>query len=130
MTIATRKILLAEDNLLMSKVSAAALRRSGLEVVLAMDGEEALEKARSESPDLILLDVIMPKLQGFEVLTRLRADPRTTTIPVVMLTNLAQMEDVNEALRAGAMAYFIKSELKGNQLAERVLEILDAEQQR
>ncbi len=119
-----RKILLAEDNVLLSKVSAAALRRSGFEVILAADGEEALDKARSESPDVILLDVIMPKLQGFEVLSALRADPAMAGIPVVMLSNLGQAEDVEEALRAGAVAYFIKSELKGNQLVERLTEVL------
>jgi CheY-like chemotaxis protein len=121
-----RKILLAEDNVLLSKVSAAALRRSGFEVVLAADGEEALDKARSESPDVILLDVIMPKLQGFEVLAALRADPSMAGIPVVMLSNLGQAEDVEEALRAGAVAYFIKSELKGNQLVERLTQVLQS----
>ena len=121
-----RKILLAEDNVLLSKVSAAALRRSGFEVVLAADGEEALDKAKSESPDVILLDVIMPKLQGIEVLSALRADPAMADIPVVMLSNLGQAEDVEEALRAGAVAYFIKSELKGNQLVERLTEVLQS----
>lgn len=126
MTTRVRKILLAEDNPLLSKVSTSALRRGGYDVVLAVDGEDALEKAESEQPDLILLDVIMPKLQGFEVLAELRANPATAAIPVVMLSNLGQAEDVQEALRAGAVAYFIKSELKGNQLAERVAEVLDA----
>jgi CheY-like chemotaxis protein len=120
-----KKILLAEDNVLLSKVSMAALRRTGLNVVLAVDGEEALLKARAEAPDLILLDVIMPKMQGFEVLERLRADPATASIPVAMLSNLGQAEDVQQALKAGAQAYFIKSELKGNQLAERVTEMLE-----
>jgi CheY-like chemotaxis protein len=120
-----KKVLLAEDNVLLSKVSMAALRRTGLNVVLAVDGEEALLKARAEAPDLILLDVIMPKMQGFEVLERLRADPATASIPVAMLSNLGQAEDVQQALKAGAQAYFIKSELKGNQLAERVTEMLE-----
>lgn len=120
-----KKVLLAEDNVLLSKVSMAALRRTGLNVVLAIDGEEALLKARAEAPDLILLDVIMPKMQGFEVLERLRADPATASIPVAMLSNLGQAEDVQQALKAGAQAYFIKSELKGNQLAERVTEMLE-----
>jgi CheY-like chemotaxis protein len=126
LTATPRRILLAEDNLLLSKVSAAALRRGGFEVVLAMDGEEALVKARSEPVDLILLDVIMPRLQGFEVLAELQTDPATASIPVVMLSNLGQAEDVQKALASGALAYFVKSELKGNQLAERVTEILES----
>jgi CheY-like chemotaxis protein len=113
------KILLAEDDRLLGKASSAALRRRGFEVVIAADGEEALELARRDLPDLILLDVIMPKLQGFEVLVRLKADPATAQIPVVMLSNLAQPADVDEALRAGALDYWIKADLRGDQLAAK-----------
>jgi CheY-like chemotaxis protein len=114
------KILLAEDDRLLGKAASAALRRHGFEVVVAGDGEEALEQARKSPFDLILLDVIMPRLQGFEVLTQLKADPATRSIPVVMLSNLAQPSDVDEALGAGAIAYWIKAELRGDQLAAKV----------
>jgi CheY-like chemotaxis protein len=119
------KILLAEDDRLLSKASSAALRRRGFAVVTAADGEEAIEMARKEAPDLILLDVIMPKLQGFEVLMRLKADPATSSIPVVMLSNLAQPADVDEALRAGAVDYWIKADLRGDQLAAKAASALE-----
>ncbi len=123
------KILLAEDDRLLSKASSAALRRRGFEVVTAADGEEALELARRECPDLILLDVIMPKLQGFEVLARLKADPATGAIPVVMLSNLAQPADVDEALKAGAIDYWIKADLRGDQLAAKAASALEGHRQ-
>lgn len=120
------KILLAEDDRLLSKAASAALRRRGLEVFTAADGEEAVEVARRETPDLILLDVIMPKLQGFEVLAQLKADPATANIPVVMLSNLAQQADVDEALRAGAIDYWIKADLRADQLAAKTASALEA----
>ncbi len=119
------KILLAEDDRLLSKAASAALRRRGFEVVTAADGEEAIEMARREVPDLILLDVIMPKLQGFEVLAQLKADPATGAIPIVMLSNLAQQADVDEALRAGAIDYWIKADLRGDQLAAKAASALE-----
>jgi CheY-like chemotaxis protein len=125
----TPRILLAEDDRLLGKAASAALRRRGFDVLLAADGEEALSEARRTQPDLILLDVIMPKLQGFEVLTQLKADPATAAIPVVMLSNLAQPADVDEALRAGAIAYWIKADLRGDELAAKVAAALASGQE-
>jgi DNA-binding response OmpR family regulator len=125
MNTATTRILLAEDDRLLSKAASAALRRRGFEVLQAADGEETLDQARRERPDLILLDVIMPKLQGFEVLTQLKADPQVAAIPVVMLSNLGQQSDVDEALRAGAADYWIKADLRGDQLAAKVAALLE-----
>jgi CheY-like chemotaxis protein len=126
MSAGVSKILLAEDDRLLSKAASAALRRRGFEVLTAADGEEALEMARRDGPDLILLDVIMPKLQGFEVLAHLKSDPATSAIPVVMLSNLAQPADVDEALRAGAVDYWIKADLRGDQLAAKAASALEA----
>jgi CheY-like chemotaxis protein len=116
---------LAEDDRLLALTSSAALRRRGFEVQIATDGEAALAMAKSERPDLILLDVIMPKLQGFDVLKQLKSDPDTTAIPVIMLTGLRQSADMEEAQRAGAAAYFVKSELRGDQLAAKVAEAFE-----
>jgi CheY-like chemotaxis protein len=127
MTSVTRRILLAEDDRLLTKVASAALRRHGFDVIAAVNGEDALEKAGLESPDLILLDVIMPKLDGFEVLARLKQNPTTAKIPVIMLSNLGQPRDVDEALQAGAAAYCIKSDLRGDDLPLKVGAVLDAQ---
>jgi CheY-like chemotaxis protein len=121
-----RRILLAEDDRFLRKAAEAALRQHGCSVVIAVDGEDALHRARTERPDLILLDLIMPKLQGFEVLRALKADSATATIPVVVLSNLGQDADVQEALALGAAAYFVKANLSLHDLATRIDETLGA----
>jgi len=118
------RILLAEDDRFLRKAAEASLRRSGYEVVPAADGEEALRLARSESPHLILLDLIMPKLQGFEVLKALKADPATAAIPVIVLSNLSQDRDVQQAIEGGAASYFVKANLSLQELVRKVEETL------
>jgi len=100
------------------------LGKKGYEVVVAVDGEEALVKVREHKPDLILLDVMMPKLDGFEVLTRLKDDPATRDIPVIMLSNLSEASEIKKAADRGARAYLVKSSLRPEQLAEKVAETL------
>jgi CheY-like chemotaxis protein len=105
------RILLAEDDRFLRKAAAATLRRQGFEVCSAADGEEALYLAQIVLPDLILLDLIMPKLHGFEVLRRLKQNPATANIPVIVLSNLGQESDIQQALESGASAYYIKANL-------------------
>ncbi|MBI2528293.1 MAG: response regulator [Candidatus Rokubacteria bacterium] len=115
-----RTILLVEDDRFLRKAAEAALRQAGFAVVTAADGEQALSVARAEAPDLILLDVIMPKLQGFEVLAALKHDARTAPIPVLMLSNLGQEQDVRRAMDGGAADYLIKANLSLQALVKRV----------
>lgn len=119
-----RRILLAEDDRFLRKAAATALKRQGFAVLEAVEGEEALRVARAEAPDLILLDLIMPKLQGFEVLRALKADPATAATPVLILSNLGQDSDVKQAMEAGAAGYFVKVNLSLQDLMKRVVEIL------
>lgn len=119
-----RRILLVEDNRFLRKAAEATLRRHGFDVLTAQDGEEALRLARAEAPDLVLLDMIMPKLQGFEVLRMLKQDPATRPIPVIVLSNLGQESDVKQALEAGAVAYLVKASLTLEELVKRVEEVL------
>ena len=79
--------------------------------------------ARAETPDIVLLDLIMPKLQGFEVLRALKADPATASIPVIILSNLGQESDVKQAMEAGAVGYFVKANLSLQDLVKRVGEV-------
>ena len=118
-----RRVLLAEDDRFLRKAAETALRRHGFAVIAAVDGEEALRLARAEAPDLILLDLIMPKMQGFEVLRALKEDPATAAIPVVILSNLGQDSDVKQALEAGAAGYFVKANLSLQDLVKRVGEL-------
>jgi len=94
------------------------------QVDIARDGQEGLDKARSGKPTLILLDIMMPKLNGLQVLERLKSDPELKDIPVIVLTNLAGNNDVQTALTLGAVRYIIKSENRPKQVEEIVRGIL------
>jgi DNA-binding response OmpR family regulator len=118
------RVLLAEDDRFLRKAAETALKRQGFTVLPAVDGEEALRMARSEAPDIVLLDLIMPKLQGFEVLRALKADPATASTPVIILSNLGQESDVKQALEAGAAGYFVKANLSLHDLVKRVGEVV------
>ena len=115
-----RRVLLAEDDRFLRRAAEARLRRHGLEVLTAADGEEALRLARADPLDLILLDVVMPKLQGFEVLKALKQDEATAHIPVIVLSNLGQERDVAQAKALGALAFLVKAHLSLQDLVDRV----------
>jgi DNA-binding response OmpR family regulator len=115
-----RRVLLAEDDRFLRRAAEARLRRHGLEVLTAADGEEALRVARAEPLDLILLDVVMPKLEGFEVLKLLKEDEATARIPVIILSNLGQDRDVAQAKALGAIAFLVKAHLSLQDLVDRV----------
>lgn len=121
---APRRVLLAEDDRFLRKAAEAMLTREGFAVLTASDGEEALAVARGQRPDLILLDLIMPKRHGFEVLKGLKEDPATAAIPVIVLSNLGQEGDVERAMAAGAAAYFIKANVSLRGLVQKVIEAL------
>jgi CheY-like chemotaxis protein len=121
------RILLAEDDRFLRKAAEATLRQRGFTVLTAGDGEEALRQARAEGPDLILLDLIMPKLQGFEVLRALKEDPATAHIPIIVLSNLGQATDVQRTMESGAAAYFVKANLSLQDLVKRVEQLLAGE---
>lgn len=121
-----RRILLVEDDRFLRKAAEAALRRHGFTVLTASDGEEGLRIAQAEKPDLVLLDLIMPGLQGFEVLKLLKAEAATSSIPVIVLSNLGQDSDVQGALAAGAVDYLIKANLQLDKLIDRVKALFEA----
>ena len=122
----TRLILLAEDDRFLRKAADTALRRHGFSVVTATNGEEALEALRTMKPDLILLDLIMPKVQGFEVLRSVKENPATAHIPVIVLSNLGQEGDVKRAMESGATAYFVKANLTLEDMVTQVESVLAA----
>ena len=104
----TKKILIADDEQNIVISIEFLLRREGFEVVVAGDGEEALAKARAERPDLILLDVMMPKMNGFDVCQALRADPELAAMRILMLTAKGRETEVSKGLGLGADAYMTK----------------------
>ena len=118
------KVLLIEDDKFLRKAAEATLQRHGFGVLTATNGEEGLKLAQSDAPDLILLDLIMPKMNGFEVLRRLKGEPATSRIPVVVLSNLGQQNDSVMARELGALDYWIKSNVGLEELAGRVKTVL------
>ena len=114
------KVVVADDDRMFRKAAETTLRRQGYSVATASDGEEALQLIRSEQPDIIVLDLIMPKLQGFDVLQILKQDTLTSDIPVIVLSSLTQEQDKQEALDLGAVAYFNKSTLSLGELVNQV----------
>jgi len=114
------KVVVADDDRMFRKAAETTLRRQGYTVATASDGEEALQLIRSERPDIIVLDLIMPKLQGFDVLRILKQDTLTSAIPVIVLSSLTQEQDKQEALDLGAVAYFNKAAFSLGELVKQV----------
>jgi len=102
-------ILLAEDDEFLQRMYSIKIEASGFSVVLASDGEEAIKKAKETNPDLALVDILMPKKDGFDVLKELRADPKFKNLPIIVLTNLSETEDIKRAKELGSNEYIIKS---------------------
>lgn len=119
-------LLIVEDDPLMSRLYQKIFTFEKYTVDSAADGVEGLEKARTVKPMLILLDVMMPKMNGLQVLDKLKADPDTKGIPVVVLTNLASEKDAETALLKGAVKYIVKSEHEPKEIVAMVKEILAA----
>lgn len=117
------KILIADDNMQNCELLEAYLADEPYEIVMAYDGQETLAKVREWQPDLILLDIMMPKLSGYEVCQRLRKDPATKNIPIVMVTALNEMGDIEKAVQAGADDFLTKP-INRLELAVRVRSLL------
>lgn len=120
----TKKILLVEDDNDLQETMAEYLSAEGFNVLGAVDGQQGLEMAKSEVPDAILLDVILPKMNGFDVLEMVKSNEKTKNIPVILLTNLESMEDIQKAFEKGAVAYLVKSDFKLEDVVKKIKEIL------
>lgn len=115
-----QKIVLIEDDEILAKVLQTELADAGFEVLQAFDGEEGLELVRAKLPDLVLLDLVLPKKHGFEVLEELKKTPDTKGIPVIILTLLGEDEDIKKGLRLGANDYLVKSSHAVAEIVEKV----------
>lgn len=112
------KIIIADDDPFLIKIYSTKLSQEGHDVIPCNDGQEALEKITSESPDLVLLDVMLPRLNGLDVLASMQEEKKTKNIPVVFLSNLAQDEEQEAAKKNGAAAYLIKARYTPSQVIE------------
>ena len=121
------RVLVVEDDRFLRRACEASLRHRGFDVIVAADGEEGLQLARAERPALILLDLLMPKMSGLEVLRALKADEATRGIPVLVLSNSSRQQDVDEIMQLGAVGYLVKADLSLRELGDRVTRILQGE---
>ena len=114
------KILLVEDDPFLGGMYVTKLELEHFQVSLAVDGEAGIEQAKSFHPDLILLDILLPKKDGYTVLKELKQDPTTKDIPVILLTNLGQKQDVVKGLDAGAVDYLIKAHFMPSEVIDKI----------
>ena len=118
------KILVVEDEDILSSVLKEKLERAGDTVKVASDGEAGLAAIKTFKPDLVVLDLLLPKKNGFEVLEALRADNTIPDVPVVVVSNLGEDSDIKRALQLGAVDYFVKVEHPLNEIVEKIKNIL------
>ncbi len=118
------KVLIIDDDENLGAVFETALQKNGLETVFALNGQSGIDKAKSEKPDLILLDQVLPDIPGNEVLRTLKTDSHTQNIPVVILSNFSQEELVKEAINNGAMDYVFKYQVEPQDLVNKVKQAL------
>ncbi|MFY9457443.1 MAG: response regulator [Candidatus Spechtbacterales bacterium] len=115
-----QKILIIEDEKALLSMLSDKLMREGYDVVSAEDGEAGIQKAKEEKPDLILLDIIMPKMSGIEVLEIMRADKTLSAIPVIIISNSGQQVEIKRAKALGARDYLVKAEFDPQEVIEKV----------
>lgn len=120
-----KTILFIEDESALQKTVGEILKQEGYEVISALDGEVGLKLAQRKIPDLILLDLVLPKLHGFKVLKKLKENSETKNIPVIVLTNLEGIEDIDRAIELGAQSYLVKAQYELKELVEKVKKILN-----
>jgi len=117
-------ILLVEDDTFLIDILVQKFQSDGYEVIHAGDGETALEKAHENEPDLIFLDIILPGMNGFEVLKQLKDDEKIKDIPVAFLSNLGQKEDIEKGKRLGAIDFIVKANHSLEEIVDRAGELL------
>lgn len=122
-----KKILIVEDDKFLRDLLERKLEKEEFVIETAIDGEEAIDKINGWLPDLILLDLIIPKIDGFEVLKQTKDKPATKDIPIVVLSNLGQQEEVERGLGLGAADYLVKAHLTPDEIISKIKKILGGE---
>jgi len=120
-----KKILFIEDEAAVQKTLGESLRKAGYEVQSALDGELGLALAKKGEADLILLDIMLPKLSGLEILERIKQDEKIKDIPVIILTNLENIAEVERAVELGAKTYLVKSNYGLEEVVEKIKKVLN-----
>lgn len=119
-------VLLVEDDNFLANIYKTKFELEGFKVTVSSDGAGGLSTAKKKLPDVILLDILLPKMDGFSVLTQLKKDGATKDIPVILLTNLGQKDDVEKGIELGAVDYLIKAHFKPSETVAKVRKVLNA----
>jgi len=120
------KILIIEDDKYLRELMIRKLSsEKGLDISNAVDGEDGLKAFEREKPDLVLLDLILPDIDGFEVLTKMKENTELAAIPVIILSNLGQKGDVEKGMKLGAIDYMVKAHFTPNEIVDKVKQVLD-----
>ncbi|HBU06664.1 MAG TPA: response regulator [Candidatus Magasanikbacteria bacterium] len=115
---------LVEDDTFLANIYKTKFEMEGFKITHSENGEAGLNDIKKKKPDIVLLDILLPKMDGFVVLQEIKKDPDTKDIPVILLTNLGQKDDVEKGLEMGASDYLIKAHFKPSEVVEKVREIL------
>lgn len=119
-----KKVLIVEDDTALFNMYSVELKIKGYDVLNVNDGLLAMPKARDYKPDIILLDIMLPGMNGLNILTELKTDPQTSEIPVIMLTNYGSEDNVKKALESGATDYIMKYKILPSELSEKIQVVL------
>lgn len=119
-----KKILIIEDDKFLRELIGQKLLKEGYDIVEAVDGEKGIKSIKDEKPDLVLLDLILPGMDGFEVLTKVKEDAEISQIPVIILSNLGQKDDIEKGLKMGAVDYLIKAHFTPGEIIDKIKIVL------
>ena len=120
-----KTILIVEDNKILRELIVSKLTKENYNVFEAIDGEEGIKKIKEKNPDLILLDLLLPGIDGFEVLSQIKNDPKLSSISVIILSNLGQKEEVEKGLKMGATDYMIKASFTPKEIIDKIKATLE-----
>lgn len=119
-----KKILLVEDDPLLLDIYTTKLKQANFIVEVASDGEEALKKIGARTPDIVLLDIVLPRIDGWEIIRKIKEDPRFNELKIIILSNLGQATEVKKGLELGATSYLIKSHYTPSEIVEEIKKIM------
>ncbi|MEK7103935.1 MAG: response regulator [Patescibacteria group bacterium] len=119
------KVLVVEDDKFLRELINRKLQSENFETVLAVDGEVALDLVGKEAPDIVLLDLILPGINGFEVLAKIKENEKLKEIPVIILSNLGQKDDIDKGMNLGATDYLVKAHFTPSEIIEKINQTLN-----
>ena len=119
-----KSILLVEDDPFLADIYTTKLKESGFSVEIAKDGEEALSKIKGKLPPVVILDIVLPQIDGWEILKKIKEDPKSKNLKVIIFSNLGQKSEVEKGLKLGATKYLIKAHYTPSQVVEEIKQVL------